>query len=42
MQDFLRHRLNVKGPSILEIMRQNGLMNEGFAVRLNTLINEVY
>ena len=40
LKEFLTKPMNVKDLSPLEIMRQNGLIDEGFAVRLNTLINE--
>ena len=40
LQEFLTKPMNVKDLSPLELMRQNGLIDEGFAVRLNTLINE--
>ena len=40
LKEFLTEPMNVKDLSPLEIMRKNGLIDEGYAVRLNTLINE--
>jgi hypothetical protein len=40
MKDYLMSPFEGQGPSVLEIMRTNGLMSNDEAIRLNTLLND--